>query len=168
MKNAKLPAQLMIYKSYNAEEVANIKITSLDSNNYYYFPKSLYDQLPDKDALYDIVVVDSGDWVSTVDNRNIGYKDQQSATWSYAISSTTLYLNNDELSKATITVTGNKAKPAFKSSDSNVIKVAASVNNANVAELEAVGLGTAEISITADGRTEKVSIKVAKLSNLEG
>lgn len=168
MKNAKLPAQLMIYKSYNAEEVANIKITSLDSNNYYYFPKSLYDQLPDKDALYDIVVVDSGDWVSTVDNKNIGYKDQQSSTWGYAISSTTLYLNNDELSKATITVTGNKAKPTFKSSDNNVIKVAASVNNANVAELEAVGLGTAEISITADGRTEKVSIKVAKLSNLEG
>ena len=168
MKNAKLPARLLIYKSYNAEQVISESITSVNSSNYYYFTKELYDKLPDKDALYDIVVVDSGDWVYTIDDKNIGYRNQISGIWGYSISSTTLYLSHEELSKATITVAGNKAKPTFKSSDSKVVKVSASATNANVAELEAVGLGAAEISITADGMTQKVTVKVVKLAQLSG
>ncbi|MBD5470965.1 MAG: hypothetical protein HDR19_07610 [Lachnospiraceae bacterium] len=163
------PVTVKVYKPYETELVTSFTITKGDLESgtsnpaWYYFKQTLIDELPDKDALYDVAVIDSNGQTDLWTENPIGLR-QSSTTSTWTVSPTQLSLNldNDEAKTGTITVKGNAGTPTFKSDNAKVATVAADKADKNKAVVTAVGEGTTTISITADKTTKTVAVTVTK------
>lgn len=163
-----LPITLKVTKPYSLDVLKEIKITSASelTNGWYYFTKDFCDSLPDKDVLY-CVTLEKGNGMATDLRWVLGYNGNMQPSWSYKVDKTTLYFNDETAKTATIEVSGNNKKPTFKTSNASAVTVKADANNPNKAVLTAVGVGSAEISITADGVTRRFVVNAARKATLE-
>ena len=167
--NVKFPVTIGIYRPYLTEPVKEIKINSKSelTGNYYHFSKTFCNSLPDVNGIYDIVCVDSEQQFSVFDSEYIGYMEGIATTWDYTIDKTSLYMNDNENKTATVTVFDNKGTPTYKSSDTSVVTIKADTENPNKAVITAVGIGMAEISITADNITRRFMVTSNRKVTLE-
>lgn len=169
--NAKFPVTINIYKPYETDIIQKINVSSkseLTDSMYYYFSKSVIDSLPEKDCLYDVIIIDSDKRVSS--NKGVlGYFAPSAVerVWDYFIDRTDLFVNTDDENVALLTVVENKKAPTYRSSDTSVATVVADKEDPTKAKITAVGMGVAEISITADGITKKFSVSVNRKIVLE-
>lgn len=161
------PVTVNIYKPYDTDLITSVIINKgdLESNTSnparYYFKQSLIDALPDKDALYNIVASDSNGQISTW-TEPLGIRGGTTSTWTVSPTRLSLSLDNDATKTGTITVTGSKAAPAFKSDNTKVATVETDKTDKNKAVVTAVAEGTANISVTADKITKTVVVTVTK------
>ena len=167
--NVKFPITIGIHRPYQTEPVKEIKVNSKSElyGNSYYFSKAQYDSLPDVNGIYDIVCVDSEQLVGTYTSTYIGYLEGIATIWDYTIDKTSLYINDNENKTATVTVSDNKGKITYKSSDTSVATIKADAENPKKAVITAVGIGMAEISITADNITRKFMVTSNRKITLE-
>lgn len=162
MQGIELPAKFQIFKPYDTQIIAEETITadSLQNVNYFYVNKELYDALPDSDVIYQVVMTSADNFVQSYDQA-IGYLGSAvEKVWGCVISRDTLYLNDEAENTAVIQVSNYKKAPTFKSSDTSVATV--TVTEEGKAEVKAVGIGVAEITITADGITKTLGISVER------
>lgn len=156
------PVTLTVYRPYDTEEIVSVTINKSDlTSGVYYFKQSLIDALPDPDAIYNIVLVDKNG-LTEVNRDVIGLSASEQSSWTVSPSALTLNLGSETSESATITVSGNKATPTFKSNNSDVATVRASSDNKNQAIVTAVGKGSTTISVTADGKTRTVAVTVTR------
>lgn len=158
------PASIKIYKPYDMELISEIIIKDASelTNGFYYFTQSNYESLPNSDRAYYVTWSDpkSGDqWLSLGDVLGY-YVEPTPKTWSYTVDKTTLNIDSEAEKTGTILVKNYKAAPTFKSSNTAVVKVAVSPENKGLAAITAVGEGTADITITADGTEKKFTVTV--------
>ncbi|MBQ2257871.1 MAG: hypothetical protein II247_04240 [Lachnospiraceae bacterium] len=159
------PINLRLYATNGTSIVKELKISSATDEHYYYFTKVFYDQLSNKDMLYDMTVTDTDGWGRTYSRIAIGYKDETvQSDFTAVISKDILYVDDDNEKTAEITVSGNTQKPVFESSDETVTKVEADPNNPNKAIVSVVGdkTGTVVITIFADGVEKSFVVTVTK------
>lgn len=162
MQGIELPAKFQIFKPYDTQIIAEETITSdsLQNVSYFYINKELYDTLPDPDVVYQVVMTGADNFVQSY-NQALGYFDAAvEKVWGCVISRDTLYLNDEAENTAVIQVSNYKKAPTFKSSDTSVATV--TVTEEGKAEVKAVGIGVAEITITADGITKTLGISVER------
>jgi len=166
--NETLPITLQVTKPYSTEVLKEVNIKSASEllNGYYYFTKDFCDSLPEKDVTYELIIY-TGSGRITSGDMVIGCSENLVTNWSYKVDKTTLYFNEEAEKTATIEVSGNKNKPTFKTSNANAVTVKADESNPNKAILTAVGVGTAEISITTDGYTRRFVVTSKRKSTLE-
>ena len=163
------PVTVKVYKPYDTDLIASVTINNSDLESgtsnpaWYYFKQTLIDKLPDKDALYDVVAIDSNGQTELWTEHPLGFR-QSASTSNWTVSPTQLSLNldSDATKTGTIAVTGSKGTPTFKSENTNVATVAADKADKNKAVVTAVAEGTATISITADSITKTVIVTVTK------
>lgn len=162
------PVTVTIYKPYDTEQVASITINKSDLESgtsnpgWYYFKQTLIDALPDADVLYDIAAVDSNGYTFIVSEQPLGIKGGLPSAWTVSPTQLSLSLDSDTAKVGTITVTGNKTAPTFKSENTKVATVAADKSDKNKAVVTAVAEGTTNISVTADKITKTVAVTVTK------
>lgn len=162
------PVTVTIYKPYDTELITSFTISKGDLESgtsnpaWYYFKQDLINALPDADALYDIAAVDSNGYTFIVSEQPIGIRGGSASTWTVSPTQLFLNLDSDETKIGTVTVTGNKGTPAFKSDNVKVATVAADKADKNKAVVTAVAEGTTNISITADKITKTVAVTVTK------
>lgn len=171
LANSEFPVTVKIYKPYETEVIKEFVISNaslLTNGYYYYFTKALYDSLPIKDSMYDVVVIPNDNRVNSF-TKIIGYAgiEQEELVWDCVVDRRNLFINKDEEKTATITVINNKKNPTYKSSDTSVVTVKADADNPAKAVITAVGLGVAEISVTTDGITKKFNITVERKIEVE-
>ena len=166
--NETLPITLQVTKPYSTEVLKEVNIKSASEllNGYYYFTKDFCDSLPEKDVIYEVIIY-TGSGRVTQGTMVIGCWENLQTNWSYKVDKTTLYFNEENEKTATIEVTGNTNKPTFKTSNTNAVTIKVDESNPNKAILTAVGVGTAEISITADGYTRRFVVTSKRKSTLE-
>ncbi len=169
MEKAALPVTLRVYKPYQTEPIYEViaEQSKVGKDGSYLLPQDLYNSLPDKDGLYDIVCIDAKKRVGGFEDRHIGDYSSLVDMWNYTIDKTGLYINDEENKTATIEVVYNKEAPTFKSSDTGVVTVKADEENPNKAVITAVGIGRAIITISADGFTRSFPISVERKVTLE-
>ncbi len=162
------PVTVTIYKPYDTEQVASITINKSDLESgtsnpgWYYFKQTLIDALPDADVLYDIAAVDSNGYTFIVSEQPLGIKGGLPSAWTVSPTQLSLSLDSDTAKVGTITVTGNKTAPTFKSENTKVATVVADKSDKNKAVVTAVAEGTTNISVTADKITKTVAVTVTK------
>ena len=164
----KLPIKLALYKPYETDLIKEVTISKEEQipYGYYTITKAFADSLPVKDVQYDIVKkLSDGRYYSMTNFFDC--RDNLLTKWNYTVSKTTLYINDEADNTAEVQVTGNNGKPTFKTSDSSVVAVTVDENNPNKAILTAKGVGTAQISITADGATRKFTVVCERKAVLE-
>ncbi len=167
-KGISYPVTLSVYRPYDADEVAVVQIQKSDLDDAsgnpqtYYFRQSLIDALPDKDALYDLVVVSADGMSSTNDGENIGLRSSGQPGWTVSPTALNLDLGSDQQNSGIITLSGNKNAPAFKSANTDVATVKAVSGSKNQATVTAVGKGSTVITVTADGQSRTVTVNVTK------
>lgn len=167
LSSVSFPLQVKFYKPYTTELIKEISVdnkSELVDESYYYFDKTFYDSLPSKNDIYEMVIIENDKRVTFI-HGVLGYLEKQETVdklWEYEIDKTKLFINVDKEKEATISVTNSKKKPVYKSSDTNVVTIKADTDNPEKAVITAVGLGVAEISITADGITKKFTITVER------
>lgn len=160
-----LPISLRLYATNGTSLIKEINISSATDDNYYYFTKSFYDQLENKDMLYDMTVTDADGWGKTYSRIAIGYKDETvKSDFTAAISKDTLYVDVDSEKTAEITVSGNTQSPVFESSDETVATVEADTDDPNKAIVSVSGdkTGTVVITVFADGVEKSFVVTVTK------
>ena len=166
---ATLPVTIGIYRPYLTEPVTEIQVTDKAELNdgSYYFGKSLYDRLPDKNGMYDIVCVDANKNAEVFENHYINYREGYATRWSHTVDKNELFINDEENKTAVVNIYDNKGKPTYKSSDTGVATIQADETDPNKAVITAVGMGMTTISITADGLTKQFAIVVGRKVTLE-
>lgn len=163
-----LPIKVQVYKPYDTELIQEVEIKNQTQliNGWYNIDKEFCDNLPVKDMIYDIICIRADGRVEMV-NEVIDCEENLRVKWNYTVDKKNLAINDEENNTAVIQVTGNNGKPVFKSSDNNVVTVKADSTDANKAVITAVGIGTAQISITVDGATRKFTVVSERKVTLE-
>lgn len=165
VQNMTFPVELCLYATNDTSVIQHISIASATEDNYYYFTRSFYDQLENKDMLYDMTVSDDDGWGRTYSGIAIGYKDETAQNdFEVSISSDTLYIDVENERAAEITVSGNTQNPFFESSDETIVTVETDADDPNKAIISAAGelTGTAVITIFADGVEKSIIVTVTK------
>lgn len=162
------PVTVNLYKPYDTEQIQTLTIKQEDlesetgSPAWYYFKQTLIDDLADRDALYDIVAVDSNGNLGLTEKRLIGSLETPEETWTVSPGQLNLSLAGDGAKTGTITVTGSKGTPVFASENPQIATAAADEANPQKAVVTAVAEGTTNIRITADQITRTVVVTVTK------
>lgn len=160
-----LPINLRLYATNGTSIISELNISSATEDDYYYFTKAFYDQLSNKDMLYDMTVTDADGWGKTYSRIAIGYKDETvQSDFTAVISKDILYVDDENEKAAEITVSGNTQKPVFESSDETVATVTADADDPNKAIVRVAGdeTGTVVITIFADGVEKSFVVTVTK------
>ena len=166
VKNIKeVPITIRFYKAYNGELVKEVPANRFRGDakkQYYYcFNKGLWESLPEKDATYDIEVEAGGKLLGRFSGV-IGYE-----KWYYSVEKTEFYLDSSSPKKAELTVINAGEEATFESSNPEVAKLTPSTESSNAVTITAGKLGTAEITITADGYSKTFTVTVANLPKVK-
>jgi len=157
-----LPATVNLYAPNDTTVLADLTIMAATEEGYYYFTKEFYDTLPNKDALYDMVISDADGWGRTYPGVTIGYRGEiVQNDFKAEISADILFLGVEGEDSAVITVTGNKQKPAFEAADESIVTVTADEKDPNKAVVRAAEkTGTTVVTIFADGVEKSILVTV--------
>ncbi len=161
----KFPGTMNFYVPYDTTVCATRTISAnmLTKDGYYAFTQDLIDELPDKDALYDITFVDSEGNTGTINEVNVSADaGKQKPVTSISLTPTSARLIKGE--KITL-------KVGYKPTDANSqTKITWSSANSEIASVDntglvtAVGVGTTQITaVTANGKKASCTISVSDL-----
>ena len=161
---SELPITITIYKPYEIEPIKEIVITDKSQlkpdqygNPCYYFEKNFIDSLAFSNCKYEVVLENAAGIISS----QTGYLTYEEAEeWTYTVERTELDIYRSSGSYANINVTGAFDIPFFSSSNPSVARIDNNSINSYMASVRAIGVGTSEISITADGITKSFTVPV--------
>lgn len=165
------PLTIRVYKPYNKELVRKIEVTSGGQFRYnresfaweynYYFNKTFWESLPNRDATYEVVVECDGEVLGSYTGV-LGYEE-----WYYSVESEELYLDSKGAKTTTLYVKNYGETPTIVSSDTSVAKLKISEDYSGEVTITAVKTGTTEIIITADGITKSFTLTVKNLPKIK-
>ena len=168
---AQKPVAIRIYRPYDMEVVKEIVINTpavlrYNKQNFnaqycYFFNKSFWENLPERDITYDIVVMWDGKVIGNYSGV-LGYEE-----WYYSVDREELYLDSKGAKTATLSVKNYAETPTIMSSDTSIAKLTISEDNPGEVTITALKVGTTEITITADGITKSFTLTVKNLPKVK-
>ena len=160
------PMTVNVYRPYDTTALVKqitINQSDVDENDYYYFSKNFYQQLPDQDGYYQIVVVD-GKQNNTISSGVIGCKEGIVKKWSADVDKSEINLDQT----ATLTYTGDYSV-SVTSTDTNIITVKKADAKDNTKYIiTPVQAGKAQIKVTANSETRYIEITVTDNVKING
>lgn len=159
------PITITAYLPYDTAPAASFTANTYsgkytDGQRYIDLPKSFYNQLPDKDRLYDVVASDSAGNSTLTEKTAVWYYQSAVKLTGIAVAPTTLKLAAGETGQLSVT-----PKPANAVLTSSLRFISSNEKVAQVDEsgkVIAVGCGTAKITVKASSFTATCSVTVTE------